>query len=294
MPRKKVEVDNNENGKVEKKKPTKEKQERKNVLMDPIKNWKWRDCYTLHVVGETETVITGTKPEDPDALRKQQEKRLRDLLFDVLKEECRLYLQKGAGGVAEAYEALEAFQTKIQNDPDYSAPLCVFQRDEFNGHRPFIGAYFLLGAMKSASDFMFDCFYKPNRQGYASMPSAKHFRKAVVVRPHHIFFETLDGESVTKVNYTKVDPPTIGDKGEVKSFTNHEYLSPPLRFRFKVMINPNHLKPLVSILDDRKKVRQMIYQAAVHGIGSGRGAGRGFWRVVSIEESPGCEIWPEG
>lgn len=229
--------------------------------------------YTIKVVGQAESHFSGARPQDSELLIQKPDKNTANLLYDIVKTQIELCCQKG-----DTIGAMEALQKYQERDFQYANPLNVFQRDVFTGKAPFIGGYCVFGAIRDAMKLAFSDriqFYKKKGD---DAPSAKHLRKALVVRPNHIFFYRPDitGALITDIDNIDGQQPV----GEVRGFARYEVIYNPFQFQFQVTVMP--VGPFAS-LGDQDLMTEVIKQAAVHGLGSRRGAGHGMWRVVSVE-----------
>ena len=165
----------------------------------------------------------------------------------------------------------------------------MFKRDVQAGDIPYVGAHAVFGAFRDSSKFVHKeekYFYQKGRKGFTTLPSPKHLRKFVTVRPNHIFFHrpSMNGnENIIKV-------PDIAAEGQqpidqVKGFAKYEVINPPFQFQFRICISPKGI--FTGFLNNRDHVREVVYQMPNHGLGSGRSANHGVWRIIKLEERSG-------
>lgn len=237
--------------------------------------------YTIRVIGEAEAPVRGAVPHSIDDLIKKPSKDVASLIFSAAKAQVELCVQ--SGDIAAAWEAIEKYQ---KQSFEYVAPLNEFKHDKQNGHAPYMGAHCYFGAFRDAADFLFDDIFYKGSADKGKKPSKKHLRKAVCVRPNHIFFyrPDLNGAMITKADEVEGQQPSP----EVKGFARYETIYPPFQFQFFVNINPRG--PFEKFLSDRDKVVETIYQAANHGHGATRSGGYGLWQVVDIKIEDGLSL----
>lgn len=229
--------------------------------------------YSIKVVGEAESDFRGARPAETDALIKKPDKNTSDLIYRAVKAQVELNLQ--AGDVKGAWEAIKKYQ---DSEFEYANPLNCFQRDNQNGKKPYIGAHAVFGAFRDAAKFLYPTHFYQNKKGQTQKPSAKHFRKFVQVRPIHIFLHRpdLSNGTIDTVDEIQGQQPI----GEVRGFARYEAIFAPFQFQFQLSINPKG--PFEKLLSKKSTVEELIHQATLHGLGGGRAAGFGQWKVIAL------------
>jgi hypothetical protein len=232
--------------------------------------------YVVYVKGQSESDWRGAQPESIDPLLESQNtKNTAGLEFDIIKTQVELLLN--AGKTKQALEALEVYKERVKGR--YQAPLNTFPRDMQNGQHPYIGAHCFVGALRDTAAYLFpNEFYKKKGD---KAPSKKHFRKAIQVRPHHIFL-VRDGETIKEPDSVDGQQPV----GEVRGFARYEVIRHPFTFDFKILVSAAGV--FSSLLSNQEKLIEALYQSTFHGIGAGRGVGYGAWKIVEhkIEDTP--------
>ena len=231
--------------------------------------------YTIKVVGEAESPFRGAVPESIDSLIEKPSKNVADLIFSAVKAQVEMCTQ--AGDVKGAWEAIKKNQSE---QFQYSCPLNTFKRDKQNGNQPYQGAHTVFGAFRDGARFVFpEYFYEKGAVGGTKRPSKTHLRKFVIIRPNHIFFyrPDLDGSVITEPDEVEGQQPV----GDVKGFARYEVINGPFQFQFTMSINPRGMYE--KFLTNQDKVLDALCQGVNHGLGAGRSAGYGMWKIVSTE-----------
>ena len=234
------------------------------------------ESYDIQIIGSSESPFRGSIPEDIDELIKKPDKDVKSLIYQAVKAQIDQCVQKG--DTEGAWEAIELYQNK---QFEYSSPVNIFRKDMQNGQCPYIGAHAVIGAFRDAAKFLYpDSFYQKKGD---RKPSIKHLRKFISVRPYHIFMYRphLGTSKIEKVDGIDGQQPV----GDIKGFSKYEYISPPFEFSFTITLNPKGI--FENLLGDFGKVEEIMRQACNHGLGGGRAAGYGMWKIVtySIEDS---------
>tara|TARA_Y100000310_G_C20684413_1_gene818046 strand:- start:513 stop:1220 length:708 start_codon:yes stop_codon:yes gene_type:complete len=231
--------------------------------------------YQVKVIGESETDLRGAVPDSCKELTEKPGKDDKTLLYQVVKTQVELSLQKG--DTVGALEAIEAYRKQHFN---YASPLNVFRRDNQNGGNPFIGAHCFVGAFRDAAKYLYEIFYQKKGD---KKPAQQHLRKFIQVRPYHIFFYTpdLNGEIVKAPSKVEGQQPTPA----VQGFAEYETIFHPFQFQFSLIIYSKG--PFEKFLKDKDKVLETLHQSAIHGIGGCRSAGYGGWKIVSAKVENG-------
>ena len=236
--------------------------------------------YIVKVWGESESDWSGAQAADiQPLLSSQSNKNTAGLEYDIAKTQIELALN--SGNVAEANKALETYKVKCQQQ--YQAPLNVFPRDRQNGQAPYIGAHSLFGGFRDCANYMFPkFFYQKGVVGGTKAPSKKHLRKAVSIKPHHVFLYRGDVK-IAEIDEVEGQQPV----GEVKGFARYEVLRHPFKFSFKMLLCTTNTL-FSEFLGDKEKVVECLYQSSFHGQGGRRGAGYGEWKVTKheIQDTP--------
>lgn len=251
---------------------------------ETIENFERPDAYTLMVVGEALADFRGATPEDIKKIIKTPDKAVEGLYFQVAEAQVAQLLQ--AGDTEGAAKAIKEFEQKdAERANSYRCPTNRFKRDQQNGDIPYIGAHAVFGGFRDASKFLFPEFFWAQVKGMTKLPSAKHLRKFVIVRPNHIFFHrpSLNGSG----NIIKDADAIEGQQpiGDVRGFAEYEVIRAPFQFQYSISVNPQG--PFSKFLGDHKKVLQALYQGADHGLGASRSAGHGTWRILSVQKKSG-------
>jgi len=231
--------------------------------------------YTIKVVGEAESPFRGAVPESIESLIKKPSKDVASLIYQAVKAQVEMCTQ--AGDVAGAWEAIKKYQSE---QFQYSCPLNTFKRDHQNGERPYQGAHTVFGAFRDGARFIFpEFFYEKGITGGTKRPSKTHLRKFVIVRPNHIFFYRPDlaGEIITEPDSVEGQQPVA----DVKGFARYEVINSPFQFQFQISVNPRGMYE--KFLSNQDKALDALHQGVNHGLGAGRSAGYGMWKIVSAE-----------
>ena len=232
--------------------------------------------YTIKVVGEAESPFRGAVPESIDSLIEKPSKNVADLIFSAVKAQVEMCTQ--AGDVAGAWEAIKKYQSE---QFQYSCPTNTFKRDMQNGQHPYQGAHTVFGAFRDGARFLFPEYFYQNKKGETTKPSKTHLRKFVIVRPNHIFLYRPDlaGAIIEKPDAVEGQQPVA----DVKGFAKYEVINGPFQFQFQMSINPRGMYE--KFLTNQDKVLDALHQGVNHGLGAGRSAGYGMWKIVSTEIS---------
>lgn len=238
---------------------------------------KKRSPYTFEVLGQAETTFRGPRPKNPELLTEKPDKTHQSYINKIIKAQIESCLQ--AGNIEDAWKVLKKWQ---EDTGIYGNPLNVFQRDTQFGDTPYIGAHAFVGALRDSASWLFDCFYE-KKEGKSKNLSSKHFKKSLSVRPFHVFFYRPDmkGDLITKPDDVACQQPTTG----VGGFSQNEEIYAPFQFKFFVNINPGakYNGAFEKILGESDKVKSIIEQASLHGLGACRGVGYGMWKIVDIK-----------
>jgi len=228
--------------------------------------------YTVKVRGRSESDFRGARPVSIEPLLEKPGRNEKSLIYKVVTAQVELCKQNA--DIEGAWEAIKKYR-----DADfggYQAPLNVFQKDNQNGGCPYIGGHAVFGGLRDAAGWLFPQFFYEKVPGKTKRPSKTHFRKFVIVRPNHIFFYR-NGEKIIKAHGVEDQQPTPA----VKGFARYEVIHHPFDFSFTISINDNGL--FAKLLKDKKKVKDIIYQGANHGLGACRSAGYGQWEITNYE-----------
>ena len=233
--------------------------------------------YTIKVVGEAESSFRGAVPEDTQILIRKPKANVADLTFSIVKTQVELLLQ--TGDTAAAWETLKKYND-TDKEKEFNNPLNCFKRDHQNGGNPYQGAHTVFGAFRDGARFVFpEYFYEKGVTGGAKRPSKTHLRKFVIVRPNHIFLHrpNLEGAVITQPDEIEGQQPTP----DVKGFARYEVIHSPFQFQFQISVNPKGLYE--KFLSDQDKVIEALRQGVNHGLGAGRSAGYGMWKIISAD-----------
>lgn len=244
-------------------------------------------AYSLLVTGQAESAWRGATPESVDQLLVKSPKSIEDLYLKVAQAKVDQFLQ--AGHVDKAAECIQEHEKKlVETQQTHGCPTNIFKKDLQVDGIPYIGAHAVFGAFRDSAKWIAKkYFYQKGVPGMTKNPSAKHLRKFVVVRPNHIFLHRPKLSMNGNENVIKEADGIEGQQpiGEVKGFAKYEYLLPPFQFSFSLCISPEGI--FEKFLKDEDLVLQVLQQASLHGLGAGRSAGYGVWKILNIEKRDG-------
>ena len=107
-------------------------------------------------------------------------------------------------------------------------------------------------------------------------PAKKHLRKAIQIRPHHIFLYR-GGKQITEPDHIDGQQPIES----VKGFAKYEVICHPFSFEWKMQVMTHGV--FGDLLSDRDKVIEALKQSTFHGQGGRRGVGYGEWKIKKYE-----------
>jgi hypothetical protein len=234
--------------------------------------------YNIKVNAKSQTDFRGARPETTAALIEKPTSDMVALIYQIGKAQIEKCIQ--AGDTEAAWDVYGKVKNKVEGstESNYKNPLNVFQKDRQNGHWPFIGAHSIVASLREAGKFLFPGKLCPLPGQKAPKPPAKeHFRKAVIVKPYHIFMFRND-KRIEKPDEIAGQQPSK----DVKGFAKYETIFAPFEFEFTIMVNPSGIYEK-TVLKDKSKFMAMIEQAAIMGIGGCRGIGYGQWEILKAE-----------
>lgn len=230
--------------------------------------------YSIKVIGESESDFSGARPMDIKELIEKPGKDIMSLIYQAGKAEIEQQIQ--AGNTEGAWSVVEKIQKSAH---EYANPLNCFQKDRQNGMAPFLGAHSFVAALRESAKLLYPGKVLYDKKG-SKMPAKEHFRKAVMIKPNHIFMyrPQLDGKKIEEVDETQGQQPSK----DVRGFARYETILSPFQFQFTIFINPVGIFEK-TMLKDKNAFMEMLKMASVLGCGGRRGIGYGQWKIVKAE-----------
>jgi hypothetical protein len=228
--------------------------------------------YSFKVKGEGESSICGARPEDLKPLIEKPDKDNKSLIHMAVKAQVELAVQ--AGDVNAAWRAIEKNQ---EAQFIYSNPLNVFQKDAHNGNYPFIGAHSIVACFRDSAKFLFPGKIFYDKKG-SKNPAAQHARKAISVRPYHVFMKRK-GKTIQEPDKVEGQQPSP----TVRGFSRFETIDVPWEFEFTITVSTEN-SFAGTPLKDKTAIKKILNQMQIQGLGGRRGAGYGQWMITDLKE----------
>lgn len=232
------------------------------------------ESYSIKVIGQSESDFSGARPSDIKELIEKPGKDIMSLIYQTGKAEIDLCVQ--SGDTAGAWAVVEKIQKASH---EYANPLNTFQKDRQNGLAPFIGAQSIVASLRDSAKMLFPGKVLYDKKG-SKMPAKEHFRKAVFVKPNHIFMYRpgLDGKKIEEVDEIQGQQPSK----EVRGFARYETIMAPFQFEFTITVSPKGVWAITE-LTNPDSFMEMLKMASILGIGGRRGVGYGQWQIIKTE-----------